>query len=119
MAVLPAHHLGWKDVGSWDSLLTILKADLNRNIKIGKHIVLVDSKNTFIQSSDPNRLVAVVGMEDVVIVDHENALLVCKKGDAQKIQGAHPQDMLGDQRRRKGTFFDRYGGFILKIRRVH
>ncbi|MDO9545239.1 MAG: mannose-1-phosphate guanylyltransferase [Pelolinea sp.] len=85
-AVLPAHDLGWKDVGSWDSLYSILKSDQNGIIQLVDQMVNVESKDILVQSTDENKLIAVIGLEDIVIVDHENTLLICKKGETEKVR---------------------------------
>ena len=84
--VMPAYDLGWKDVGSWDSLYSILEADMDGNIQLAKQVVNVESKNILVQSTDENKLIAVVGLEDLVIVDDGNALLICKRGETQKVR---------------------------------
>jgi mannose-1-phosphate guanylyltransferase len=84
--VLSARGLGWNDVGSWDSLFEILEADQDGNIQLARHVVNVDSKDIFIQSTDEEKMIAVVGLKDIVIVDHENTLLICKRGETQKVR---------------------------------
>ncbi len=86
VVVLPAQGLDWNDVGSWDSLFAILEADQNGNIQLARHVVNVESTDILIQSTDGEKLIAVVGVKDLVIVDHENALMICKRGETQKIR---------------------------------
>jgi len=86
VVVLPAQGLDWKDVGSWDSLFTILEADRNGNIQFARHVVNVGSTDILIQSTDGEKLIAVVGVKDLVVIDHKNTLLVCKRGETQKIR---------------------------------
>ena len=86
VAVMPVQGLGWDDVGSWDSLFKILEADQEGNIQLAHYVVNVDSTDIFIQSTDDEKMIAVVGLKDLVIVDHENTLLICKRGEAQKIR---------------------------------
>lgn len=86
VVVLPVQGLGWKDVGSWDSLFSILEADQNGNIQLARYVVNVDSTDIFIQSTDGEKLIAVVGVKDLVVIDHKNTLLICKKGETQKIR---------------------------------
>ena len=86
VVVLPAQGLDWNDVGSWDSLFAILEADQNGNIKLARHVVNVDSTDILIQSTDEEKLIAVVGVKDLVVIDHKNTLLICKKGETQKIR---------------------------------
>lgn len=82
VAVLPLD-VGWSDVGNWASLLTILPGDGNRNVVIGDHIG-VDTKNSLIYSA--NRLIATVGLSDMIVVDTDDIVLVCHRADAQKVK---------------------------------
>lgn len=84
--VLPARDLGWSDVGSWDSLADFLEKDESGNIIVGGEPILADTSGTIIYQSEAGRLCAVIGMENVIIVDTLDALLVCKRGDAQKVR---------------------------------
>jgi len=84
--VLSARGLGWNDVGSWDSLFEILEADQDGNIQLACHVVNVNSTDILIQSTDEEKMIAVVGLKDIVIVDHENTLLICKRGETQKVR---------------------------------
>jgi len=86
VVVLPAEDLGWSDVGSWDSLFSILDADQQGNINQINNIVNIESSGNLIRETDDNKMVAVVGVDDLIIVDHENTLLICKKGEGQKIR---------------------------------
>ncbi|MEZ0322738.1 MAG: mannose-1-phosphate guanylyltransferase/mannose-6-phosphate isomerase [Hydrogenothermaceae bacterium] len=80
--VLPLY-LRWSDVGSWDSIYDILDKDKNMNVKIG-NIVDIDTKNSLIVSKD--RLVATVGLEDVMVLETADVVVVAKRGDGQKIK---------------------------------
>jgi len=86
VVVLPAPGLDWNDVGSWDSLFAILEADKNGNIQLARHVVNVDSVDILIQSTDEEKMIAVVGLKDLVIVDNKNTLLICKRGETEKIR---------------------------------
>ncbi len=86
VVVLPARDLGWSDVGSWDSLADFLQKDERGNIIVGGGPILEDTTGTIIYQSGAGRLCAVIGMENVIIVDTHDALLVCKRGDAQKVR---------------------------------
>jgi mannose-1-phosphate guanylyltransferase/mannose-6-phosphate isomerase len=77
---LDAH---WNDLGTWDALWDIDSKDENGNVVSGD--VLVEAvSNSYIQSN--SRLVAAVGVEDVVIVETPDALLVARKGNAQSVR---------------------------------
>jgi len=86
VTLIPAMKLGWKDLGSWDSLFTILKPDNRGNIELAKKVVNLDSHNCYVQSTDSEKAIAVIGVEDLIIVDHENTLLICKRGESQKVK---------------------------------
>ena len=73
---------GWSDLGSWQAIEEIRKKDKNGNIFICKNIDL-GSKNTLVWS---NRLVATLGLKDLIIVDTKNTLLICSKDNAQKVK---------------------------------
>jgi mannose-1-phosphate guanylyltransferase len=86
VAILPARDLGWSDVGSWDSLLEILEKDVNGNVVMGNHPLMLDTHGTFIYQSSIKRVCVTIGVDDLVVVDTPDALLVCKKGDTQKVR---------------------------------
>lgn len=71
---------GWSDVGSFDALDTVYTPDENANISIGDNL-LVDSRGCTVRGQD--RLIAVVGADNLVVVDSGDAVLVCPKEHAQ------------------------------------
>lgn len=73
----------WADVGSWSELADLLHADDEGNVVEGVP-VLIDVRNSFI--SVPDKLVAVIGLEDLIVVDTDDALLVCHKSRAQDVK---------------------------------
>jgi mannose-1-phosphate guanylyltransferase/mannose-6-phosphate isomerase len=74
--VIPMN-LSWSDVGSWDSVYDNLEKDSASNVKVG-NIVDVDTKNSLIFGG--KRLISTIGVEDLIIVETNDALLVSKKG---------------------------------------
>jgi mannose-1-phosphate guanylyltransferase len=86
VAVLPAKGLGWSDVGSWDSLFDFLKSDEQGNVILGNNNYLMDVNNTLVNNIDPKHLVALIGIDDLVIVESKDVLLVCKRGDSQHVR---------------------------------
>lgn len=74
---------GWNDVGSFDMLGALHEQDANGNISIGEHID-VDSKNCITYSS--GRLVTTIGLDNVVVVETEDAVLVCDKNRVQDVK---------------------------------
>jgi mannose-1-phosphate guanylyltransferase len=82
VAVVPAS-IGWSDVGCWDSVAAQSSPDAAGNVVRGEPVV-IDCKDTFIHSS--GQLVAAVGVEGLVIVATEDAVLVCPKDRAQDVR---------------------------------
>lgn len=82
VAVIPVE-IGWKDIGSWDSLLSILPTDMDGNILIGPHIG-IDTHDTM--AFGENRLIATIGVHDMIIVDAGDAILVCPHGREQDVR---------------------------------
>ena len=76
---------GWDDVGSWLAVERIKKTDADGNV-INGNIIAVNTKSCIIEGSE--KLIATVGLEDLIVVDSEDALLICRKesaGDIKKV----------------------------------
>jgi mannose-1-phosphate guanylyltransferase/mannose-6-phosphate isomerase len=73
----------WNDVGSWDSMFEVFPKDKAGNVKIGD-VISHDTKNTLIISD--KRLIAAVGLENLLVVETDDAILIAKRGDAQKVK---------------------------------
>jgi mannose-1-phosphate guanylyltransferase len=82
VSVLPID-VGWSDVGSWATLLDLLPSNQEANVVVGEHIG-VDTASSLVYS--PNRLIATVGLSDMIIIDTEDAVLVCPKDRAQEVK---------------------------------
>ena len=82
VAVIPVE-IGWSDVGSWATLLDIIDGDDQGNVVSGDHLGL-DTTHVLVHSQ--SRLVVTVGLEDMIIVDTDDALLVCPKDRAQDVK---------------------------------
>ncbi len=74
---------GWGDIGSWESLWEFKPKDGDDNVSQGD-VILNKVKNSYIYSS--NRLVSVNNLEDLVIIDTQDALLVSSKKNSQNIK---------------------------------
>jgi mannose-1-phosphate guanylyltransferase len=87
VAVIPAGGLGWNDVGSWDSLLDVLPLDETGSVVVGTELLAIDSRGMLVHASHPERrLVAALGVTDLVIVDTGDILLVCPRDKAQDVR---------------------------------
>ncbi|MEG1575081.1 MAG: mannose-1-phosphate guanylyltransferase [Bacteroidales bacterium] len=76
--------LGWADVGSWNSLYEIAPKDHNGNADHGRTLVYESSDN--IISAHPDKLVIIDGLENYIVADSKNVLIVCRKGDENRIR---------------------------------
>ena len=74
---------GWNDVGSWENMDVIYDEDENGNIIVGNQIN-IDTKNTISYAKE--RLITTVGVENLIIVETEDAILVCDKNRAQDVK---------------------------------
>lgn len=74
---------GWDDVGSWLAVGRIQKTNEFGNVVSGS-VVSVNTRNCIIQGG--SKLIATVGLNDIVVVDTEDALLVCNKENAGEIK---------------------------------
>ena len=89
VAVIPASGLGWSDIGSWESLLDVLDRDGAGNVVVGADHVSLETTDTLIhmvRGSSRPRLIATVGVSDLVIVDTEDVLLVCRRDRSQEVK---------------------------------
>lgn len=82
VAVVPLD-AGWNDIGSWSALWEESEKDEDGNASKGD-VILQDSNNCLVHSSD--RLVATLGLEDVVIVDTKDAVMVAHKSKVQDVR---------------------------------
>lgn len=73
----------WSDLGSFESLYEELNKDKNGNTQY-ENLYTIESKNNFIYAKD--KVVALIDIEDLVVVDSEDALLISKRGSSQKVK---------------------------------
>jgi mannose-1-phosphate guanylyltransferase len=74
---------GWGDIGSWEEAYRRADKDKNGNAAVGEHLFLL-SETCYVNS--PRKFVAVVGLKDIIIVESDNALLVCNRSYAQEVK---------------------------------
>jgi mannose-1-phosphate guanylyltransferase/mannose-6-phosphate isomerase len=75
----------WSDVGSWSALDDLLKKDRHGNIiKRGDNVIDIESENCTIYAD--NRVVATIGLKDMVVVDTADATLICPKERCQDVK---------------------------------
>jgi mannose-1-phosphate guanylyltransferase/mannose-6-phosphate isomerase len=75
--------VSWSDVGSWDSVYEILEKDQNKNVKIGR-VIAIDTTNSLIIGG--KRIVSTIGLDDLIIIETDEAVLISKKGESQRVK---------------------------------
>jgi mannose-1-phosphate guanylyltransferase len=84
IAVVPVD-MGWSDAGSWDAIYEIGEKDSEGNV-LGSDVLALDSRNCLLQSSGP--LLVTVGVEDLVVIATDDAILVLPRGQTQRVRAA-------------------------------
>jgi mannose-1-phosphate guanylyltransferase len=87
--VIAAGDLEWLDIGSWDRLFEALPSDGAGNLMLAKTLLQVDTRGSLILQSEElesDRLVAVLGVKDLIIIDTPDVLLVCSRNRAEDLR---------------------------------
>ena len=75
-------HFKWADVGTWESLYNIVRQkDGDGNVFNSENILSKDNVETLVISEDKDKLMAVSGLKDFIVIDTHDALLICPKSD--------------------------------------
>ncbi len=82
VVVIPVD-IGWSDVGNWSSMREILPADADGNVVVGEHVGM-DTRDTIVFGG--RRLIATIGLENMIIVDTDDALLICPVDREQDVR---------------------------------
>jgi mannose-1-phosphate guanylyltransferase len=83
LAVVVPMDCGWSDVGSWSALWDIEDKDDNNNALKGD-VVAINTSNSYVNAQE--KLVAVIGVDDLVVVETKDAILVSKKSEVQQVK---------------------------------
>lgn len=83
VAVIPMD-VKWSDLGSFDSFYDEFTADERGNIKFNDDIIIDSSNNLLYTNRD--KVAALIGVEDLIVVDEKDALLICKKQKSQTVK---------------------------------
>jgi mannose-1-phosphate guanylyltransferase len=84
VATVPAH-FGWSDIGSWAELWELSSKDTDQNVSLGTGRVLTHDSHGNLVYAD-GRTVALVGVDDLVVVETADALFVCPRERAQDVK---------------------------------
>ncbi|MGD8760199.1 MAG: sugar phosphate nucleotidyltransferase [Anaerolineales bacterium] len=87
VAVVPAPDLGWFDIGGWDGLFTLVGPNEENNVVLAPKTLIKDTTGTLVfQEEKATRLIATLGVEDLIIVDAGDVLLVCPREKAERVR---------------------------------
>lgn len=123
VAVLPCD-IGWSDIGSWNAMSELTKADDEGN-RIEGEVLSYAATNNYVRSEE--RLTALVGVQDLLVVDTPDALLVAHKDNAQDVKkivtqlkdNAHDAHLLHQTVHRPwGTYTTLEEGERFKMKRI-
>lgn len=84
VSVVPSR-FDWDDLGAWDALERSMPLDNAGNVDEGRTI-LIDASGSVVYNEVPDKTVAVLGMNDVIVVCTHDAVLVCPKSEAQRVK---------------------------------
>jgi mannose-1-phosphate guanylyltransferase/mannose-6-phosphate isomerase len=75
--------IGWSDVGSWDAVHEIADKDVGGNAVSG-NVLAIDCRDSLLRSQ--HRLIAAIGLQDVIAVETPDALLLVRRGESQRVR---------------------------------
>ena len=74
---------GWSDIGSWDYVWKISKKSSSGNVITG-NVIEQNTRNSYLNSQD--RLIAAIGLNNLIVVETGDAILVANKDDSQEVK---------------------------------
>lgn len=82
IALIPVD-CGWNDLGSWESIYDVIQKDADNNYLKG-NVIAIDTEDSYIYSS--SRLISTIGLKNIVIIETDDAILVCDKSRTQDVK---------------------------------
>jgi mannose-1-phosphate guanylyltransferase len=76
----------WLDLGSFTALADIIESDADKNIVVAGHSELIDCKNTIVVTEDKGHLIALIGLEDMIVAHSPDATLVCPANQSHRLK---------------------------------
>ncbi|MCF8278653.1 MAG: mannose-1-phosphate guanylyltransferase [Flavobacteriales bacterium] len=80
-----AADIGWSDLGTWGSLYSYSNKDEEGHVIQGRNVLTYDSKNCIV-NVPKHKLVVLQGMQDMIVVENDDILLICRQQDEQQIK---------------------------------
>lgn len=79
--------MGWTDVGTWSSTYQLTEKDEYANATIGDHKQIYnDSQSNLVVINDPEKLVVLQGINNMLVVETDDVLLICRRGEEEKLR---------------------------------
>ena len=85
VSVIPVD-IGWNDVGNFKSLEDIFLKDEDRNVIQAENFEKFESEGNIVINKENDKIIATIGLENIVIVNTKDALLVCHKDKSQEVK---------------------------------
>lgn len=98
VVVIPSGNLGWTDIGSWDRVFEIMNGDESGNIILSDSSILIDTSGSMVVKDETNeqeRLIALMGVDNLIVIDAGDVVLVCSRDRAEEVRTI--VKMLSDQ----------------------
>ena len=83
VAVIPVD-IGWSDIGTWSSVMDVQAADDDGNVMVGDALA-IDTQDTMVMAFG-DRLVATIGLEDIIVVDTPDAVLITRRDVSERVR---------------------------------
>lgn len=77
---------GWADLGTWGSVYDIAEKDDKENVHLHPLVLENNSKGNLVVSDREKKLIVIQGIEDTMVVEKDNVLLLCKRGEEHKLK---------------------------------
>ena len=78
-------NIDWNDIGSWQAVYDMVPKDENGNYFTG-NIISLNSEDNYVLSENEKKVIGLVGVENLIVVNTKDALLICKKENAQDVK---------------------------------
>lgn len=85
VCVIPAD-LGWSDLGTWKSLFEVREKTSENNVIHGDKIMVLDTRNSLVLNQEKEKVVVVNGLNDMMVINTEDALLICNLNREQEVK---------------------------------
>lgn len=78
-------NFGWSDLGTWDSLYTLAEKDCDNNVDLLGNTLFANSTGNYTNIQGKDKVAIIRDLDDYIVVDTDNALLICKRSNEQNI----------------------------------